>query len=101
MVHVVDNVETAQDPTTPAPKGFLEGKIEFPDCGPTITKECFFDRYKSSGLLDFLSFLGYAPALIGCATFDEYEYGFCFSNFAYVIVDAYTKKAAPPNTDHW
>jgi len=52
-------------------------------------------------LLDFFSFLSYAPALIGCAAFDEYEYGFCFSNFAYVIVDAYTKKAAPPNTDHW
>jgi len=45
--------------------------------------------------------MSYVPATIGCAAFPQYEYGLCFSNFAYIIVDAYTKEAAPPNTDHW
>lgn len=77
-------------------KKYLAGKIKFPDCGATIDETCFWKHYKKSGWLDFLSFFGYIPALIGCAVHDEYEYGLCLANFAYILVDAYSKKAAPP-----
>lgn len=71
------------------------GPIKFPDCGFTVSGECFWENYKQSGLLDFLSFFMYGPALLGCTLFSDYEYGFCFGNFAYVLVDAYTKKISP------
>lgn len=90
---------TEPDPSVPltdADKRYTKGKINFPDCGLNVSAECFWLHYKKSGWLDFLSVFGYIPALIGCAIFDEYEYGLCLANFAYILVDAYTKKAAPP-----
>jgi len=80
-----------------AEKKYTGGKIKFPDCGATVSEECFWAHYKRSGWLDFLSFFCYIPALIGCAIFDDYGYGLCLGNFAYIIVDAYSKKAAPPD----
>lgn len=84
-------------PLTEDDKKYLGGKINFPDCGANVSADCFWLHYKKSGWLDFLSFFGYIPGLIGCAVFDEYEYGLCLANFAYILVDAYAKKAAPPN----
>ena len=75
------------------------GKIRFPDCGVNVTAECFWLHYKQSGWLDFLSFFCYIPALIGCAIFDDYEYGLCLGNFAYIVVDASAKKMAPYAVD--
>jgi len=77
-------------------KKYLDGKIKFPDCGVNITEECFWLHYKKSGWLDFLSFFCYIPALIGCAIYDEYDYGLCLGNFVYILVDAFSKKIAPP-----
>lgn len=76
--------------------GTTGGKIEFPDCGVNISEECFWANYNKSSWLDFLSFFMYIPALIGCAIFDDYNYGLCLGNFAYILVDGFTKKAAPP-----
>lgn len=72
------------------------GAIEFPDCGLTVSSTCFWANYNTSGWLDFLSFFLYIPALLGCAIFDDYEYGLCLGNFAYILVDGMSKKIAPP-----
>lgn len=77
-------------------KTTLAGKIAFPDCGLEITEECFWTHYKKSGWLDFISFFWIMPAILTCALFDEYEYNFCIVNLPYVMVDAYSRKAAPP-----
>jgi len=84
-----------RDPNAPL---YVEGPIEFPDCGSAdINKDCFFKEghYKVSGWLDFLSFLSYPLALLGCTSFGEYNYDFCFANFTYVLIDAYLRRAVP------
>jgi len=88
------SISDPEDPT----KKFHKGAIRFPNCGTDISSECFWLHYKKSGWLDFLSFFMYIPALLGCAIapFDDYEYGMCLGNFAYMLVDGYSRRAAPP-----
>lgn len=84
-----------RDPDAPM---YVEGKINFPDCGITnITRECFFKEghYTVSGWLDFLSFFSMPIALLGCTSFGEYDYDLCFSNWNYVMIDAYLRRAVP------
>lgn len=71
------------------------GNIRFPDCGPVAESACFWQHYNQSGVLDFLSFFMYLPAVLGCAIYTEYNYNLCLGNFAYILVDAYSKKIAP------
>lgn len=84
----------SEDPS----KKYHRGAIRFPDCGLNISSECFWNHYLKSDLMDFLSFFMYIPALLGCAIapFDDYEYSLCLSNFAYIVVDGYSRRAAPP-----
>lgn len=87
-----------QVPVSNGEKKFTKGVITFPDCGPIVSESCFWLHYQRSSWLDFLSVFGYIPGLLGCVmVFDEYEYGLCLGNMAYVIVDAYAKYMAPPD----
>jgi hypothetical protein len=76
------------------------GKVQFGDCGDLTSSECFFSHYNSYGWFDFLNVLSYPVALFACAGMDEYEYGFCFSNFFYVLTDAFMRDMAPYKEGH-
>lgn len=75
---------------------YLKGAIKFPDCGPVISEECFWKHHEKSGVLDFLSFFGAIPALVGCNSFKEYDTALCQENFAYILVEGFSRQIAPP-----
>merc|ERR1711976_128843 len=77
------------------PQVETSGSINFPDCGSHMTSECFWQNYKQSGWLDLMSFLMMPQALLGCAVHSNYDYGLCFSNYPYVLIDSFSKKIAP------
>jgi len=66
-----------------------------------MDEECFWKHYEHSGTLDFLSFFSYGPALLGCSSFPEYEFDFCFKNFSYVLAEGFSRRIAPPTSKSW